>query len=225
MPKEIDQNVLTLGMWVIGAQEDGTPPTDRDARMKFNDNWRKLRTLLFTPDRQFVLTKRFYVNGVLKTASAKAEYSSGLVPQMNGEARAVFTVDITVADGLFYGPDVITSLSTGTQTVTVGGDVKTRNIRLHAVGARTNLKVRNNTLGVDVECHAVLASGDTWDADVKAYTSVTDPAATAAYDSTGSIRHTGDAAWLLLQPGTNSIVVSSDSGIGAVTMTHNEAWL
>lgn len=225
LPKVVDQNVITLGMWVIGAKEDGSMPTTQSGLRQFTDNWRKLRAMLWTPDRQVALSKRFWVDGVLKTATAQAQFSSGLAPTMNGPARAAFTVDLTLADPYFYGPEIITNLSTGAQTVTIAGDGKTRAVKFHVVGARKNVKIRNNTLNVDVEYHRDLSAGDVLDVDVMQYTSLTDPAGAAPYDTVGSIRHTGSEFWFLLQPGANIVTVSSDSGIGAVTMIHREVWL
>ena len=225
VPKQVDQRSISLGMWVIGAREDGSVPTTQLARRQFDDNWQKLRKLLWTPLREIVLTKRFYVSGVLKTAQAKAQFRSGLEPMMSGPARAQFTVDLALADPYFYSTEVSTPLSTGSQVVSVEGDDRTRKIKIHVVGPRTNVKIRNDTLGIDVEYHDALLTGDTLDIDVAAFTSSTDPDATAPFNSEGSIRATGDAFWLLLAPGDNTIIVSSDSGSGAVTLTHQAAWL
>lgn len=224
MPKQVGARILPLDMWVIGVNEDGTAPTGVAAHT-FDDNFRKLRQLLWTPNRQFVLTKRFYVGGVLKTASALGQYAGGLDPAMTGRTRGSFSVDIKLADPYFYGPPINTTLVTGTQNVTVDGDDTTRAIKIHVDGPRKNVKVRNATLNVDVQYFADLSSGDKLDIDVKAFSAVTDPAAMAPYNSTGKIRHTGDANWLLLRNGTNSLVVSSDTGIGAVIMTRQEVWL
>lgn len=225
MPKMVDQNVITLGMWVTGAKEDGSMPTTQSTLRQFTDNWRKLRALLWTPGRQVTLSKCFWVNGVLKTASALAQFSSGISPTMSGPARAAFTVDLTLADPYFYGPEVITSLSTGTQTITIAGDDTTRAVKFHVVGSRNTVKIRNNSLNVDVEYHRDLSAGDVVDIDVQQFTCLTDPAGTAPYNTVGSIRHTGDAYWFMLQPGANILTVSSASGIGAVTMIHREVWL
>lgn len=224
MPKMVASRTITLGMWVIGAEEDGSMPTGT-AKAQFDENFRKLRQLLWTPNRQITLTKRFYVNGVLKTASAKAQFVSGLAPTMQGRTRGVFSVDLRLADPYFYGPEVNLPLANGSQTVTIDGDDITRAIKIHVDGPRVNVKVRNNTLDVDVEHISNLSLDDDLDIDVKAYTATTDPAAVPAFNSTGSIRHTGSPHWLLLQPGANTVVVSSTSGTGLVTLTYQEAWL
>lgn len=223
MPKVVDSRTITLGMWVIGANEDGSVPSSSSA--KFDENFRKLRRLLWTPNREVILTKRFYVDGVLKTASAKAQFAGGLSPSMNQRARAVFTVDLFLADPYFYGAEQVQTLSTGSQTVSIDGDDMTRAVRFTVDGPRKNVKIRNSTLNVDVEYHGDLNTGDNVNISVKDFTSVTDPSGMDPFRSVGSIRHSGDPFWFLLQDGDNTVVVSSDTGIGPVTMAYQEVWL
>lgn len=224
IPKQVGARTINLSMWVVGVNEDGTIPSGPSA-MSFDENFRKLRQLLWTPRRRFTLTKNFYSDGVLKRASALGEYAGGLSPNMTGRTRGLFDVDIRLADPYFYGPEVHTTLLTGTQTVTLDGDDISRCVKFHVDGPRKNVKIRNVTLDVDVEYYADLSSGDTVDIDVKNFSSTTDPSGTAPYNSTGAIRHSGDDFWFLLQPGVNTIQVTSTSGIGAVTMTHREVYL
>jgi hypothetical protein len=224
VPKQVAARSMTLDMWVIGVNEDGSIPSGSNAR-KFDDNFRKLRQLLWTPGREFTLTKRFYVDGVLKIASARAQFGGGISPSMTGRSRGGFSVNLNLADPYFYGPEINTNLETGTQTVTVEGDDITRAVKLHVSGPRNNVRVYNSTLDVYVEYHADLSSGDYVDIDVKNFLAVTDLAAIPPFNSVGKIRHEGDAFWLLLTPGVNTIVVSSTSGIGGVILTHQEVWL
>lgn len=225
VPKEVGSRVITLAMWVIGADEDGFAPTSGSAAAEFDKNFRKLRQLLWNPYRQVTLTKRFYVDGVLKTASAKAQYVGGLNPTMNGRARASFSVDLELNDPFFYSPELTVNLANGSNTVNVQGDARTSAIKLNIAGARTNPKVRNSTLDVDVEHLSSLPTGDQIDIDVQKFTSITNPASGSDFNSVGAIRHTGGKYWLLLQPGANTVVVSSTAGTGAVTLKYREAWL
>lgn len=225
MPKVVDTRVITLGMWVVGANTDGSIPEEVTMKAKFDANYRMLRNLLWNPNSEFTLTKRFNVDGHLVQASAQAQFVSGLVPTMNGRTRAAFTVDLQLANPYFYSEPVITTLATGSQFITLDGDAATNRIGIHFNGPRVNPKVRNDTMGVEVEYHATLVSGDQVDVDVDDYTSVTDPNVGLPYNSVGAIRHSGDVSWLLLQPGLNEIEVSSTSGIGSVVLTHQAAWL
>ena len=225
LPKIVDSRTITLGFWVQGTDEDGFVPTNGAQAAQFDTNFRKLRALLWQPDREFILTKRFYVNGVLKTASAKAQFASGLIPSMTGRARGIFTVDILLADPFFYSDYVVTTLVNGAQNVTIDGDYSTHAILFTINGSRTNIKVKNNTNNIDVTYQSALNSGDKADLDVLAYTSTTTPSGVAAYSTPGLIRHTGDPFWFELAPGVNNITLSSDSGIGVVTMSSKAAWL
>jgi hypothetical protein len=224
IPKQVGARTMSLDMWVVGVNEDGSVPTGSNAQ-KFDDNFRKLRQLLWTPRRQFELTKRFYVDGELKTATALAQYSGGINPAMTGRARGGFSVDLKLADPYFYGPEINTNLLTGSQTVTVEGDDSTQAIKIHVDGPRKNLRIYNSTLDVYVEYHADLNTGDSLDIDVRAFSSVTDPATLPSYSSSSDIRHAGDAFWFLLAPGVNTIQVTSDTGIGGIVLTRQEVWL
>jgi hypothetical protein len=226
LPKQVDSRIISLDMWVIGCDEDGNPPTGSAIR-EFDENFRKLRQLLWTPGRQFTLTKRFYVDGVLKTASALGQYAGGLKPNMTGRSRAAFNVDIELADPYFYSEAEVVNLNTSATplNVTVEGDAATRKIILDVNGPRENVNIRNNTMGIEVELHSDLNTDDVAEIDIDKYTSKTTPDGMAQFKSTGSIRHSGDASWLLLQPGVNAIEVTSDTGIGLVTMTYQAAWI
>jgi hypothetical protein len=225
VPKQVGARTITLDMFVLGATEDGEIPPGTAAD-QFDKNFRKLRRLLWTPNRRFTLTKRFRDDdGVLRTVTAQGQYAGGLSPAMTGRTRALFSVDIRLADPYFYGPEITKALVTGNNTVTVYGDDITRAVKLHVVGPRNKPKVRNATLNVTVEYNGDISSGDVLDVDVKNFSSVTDPAAIPPYSSTGKILHSGDAFWLVMQPGDNTLAVSSTSGIGGVTMTYQEVWL
>jgi hypothetical protein len=224
VPKQVGARVITLDMFVLGCNEDGSIPTG-SASAKFDENFRKLRQLLWTPNRRFVLTKRFYADGQVRTAKALAQYAGGLAPSMTGRTRAVFSVDLRLSDPYFYEDPISTTLYTGTQDVFVAGDDCTRAIGLYVNGPRDNVKIRNTSLDVQVEYPLDLSSGDTLTIDVKQFNAVTDPANASPWNSTGRIRHAGDAHWMLLQPGINTLVVSSSSGIGGVFMSHQAVWL
>lgn len=137
-PKITDSRTITLAMWVIGADEDGNVPRDVNQRRKFEQNFRALRNLLWTPRRQIEVTKRFYVEGYPQTftATAKAQFVGGLSPSMTGDARAVFTVDLFLADPYFYGEEIGIELSDNVPNVEIEvlGDDRTYNIELDFYG-------------------------------------------------------------------------------------------
>jgi len=209
VPKVPDSRIIPLGMWVRGANSDDS--VDRDARRIYDDNWRNLQRLLFTPGRQFTLTKRFWYNGTLHTASAKAEFNDGLDPTMSGRTLSKFTVSLKLADPWFYETTLQTvTLVNGDQNVTVAGDVPTRNIIASINGVRTNPRILNRTTGAQFTFAGSLLAGDTFSADVKAYRATKTPSGGSAGKVNGSMIHSGDPQWLNLIPGVNVMNLSSD---------------
>lgn len=124
-PRIPDSRTITLAMWVIGANKDGSIPEDRDLKFKFRQNWRELTKLLWRPKRELILTKKIWIpetelvaanapfvmypeyQGYRQlTVSAKATFAGGLEPTMTGNARATFMVDLLLSDPYFYGDPI-----------------------------------------------------------------------------------------------------------------------
>lgn len=120
-----DSRIITLAMWVRGADEDGTRPLSHEAlAVKFDQNWEMLANL-FDDDGQWPLIKRFRDGvGGFKTATAMAEYWDGLDPDMDDEFKAEFAPQLLLADPWFYEAQ-ITGLSGAT---TIGGNKPTERV-------------------------------------------------------------------------------------------------
>lgn len=222
LPRQPDARQITLDMWVIGVEEDGTIPDDSAA--EFHSNFRKLRNLLWNPREQIELTKKFYIDGDLIEATAKAQFVGGLNPNMSGPARGSFAVTLLLSDPYFYSAEVEEELENGNNTIEVAGDDWTYNIQFEFSGTRNNPVVVNSTLDIEMSSTENIGSGDVMSVDVYNYTSFTDPDTTPAYDSTGSITHSGSPQWFALAPGENVVNLSSDLGSGDVAMTYKAAW-
>jgi len=221
MPKSVDGFTLTLGMWVIGANPDGTIPTD--PRTLFQKNYRTLRKLLWRPWDEFTLRKRFRdENNVLRTADAKAQYVSGLTPSMDGAARATFVVDLRLADPYFYEPVNPVTLAVGRQNVVNAGDAPTHRINIRANSARGAFQIFNHTTGAGFTYNDTIGSGYI-DFNVRAHTAKTG----GGTNMIGSVTHAGSPFWLELRPGVNDIeLIQIGSGTaGAISMTYSNAWL
>lgn len=224
VPKIAGSRIIPLSMWVRGRGEDGEldGPEDR----KFQENWRMLRNLLWRGGEQFELTKRFYIDGVLRTAVAKAQFWGGLEPTMKGPRAAKFSVDLKLADPYFYDSELDTvNLTNGTTVVVARGDVATQNIKITINGSRTNTKLVNSTLGLQVEYPEALTSGSTAIIDVPNWEALTTPSGVPTYDSSGKVTHTGADVWFALKPGDNSLILSSSAGIGSVQVQSRGAWI
>jgi hypothetical protein len=136
-----DARIMTLNMWVRGSDEDGTIPSAGSIqRHTFDENLRKLQRLLWTPRRQIVITKRFYIptveltdagiditgmdedgDYVLISATTNAQYVSGLDPTMNGQTKANLSVDLKLTDPFWYG-DQLEIQFTGVAPTLVASD-------------------------------------------------------------------------------------------------------
>ena len=251
--RTVDARTITLGMWVIGANEDGSAPLTGNRRRQFDKNWAKLRKLLWTPRRQFTLTKKFWVltedlvaGGVdptplpkdgdfaLYTASAKGSYAGGLNPQMNGPARAVFTVDIRLSDPFFYSEEIETefSINTGsglpgpTQDIFVLGDDRTSNIEIDLEGPLTSAEITNLTEEQDlwVRYASVVPDDETATIRVHNFTATHYPSGTP-YKTSGYVQHAGDKNWLYLEPGDAQLRLESSAGTGKATLRYRPAWM
>lgn len=223
VPKKFDANTITLAMWLRGVDADAGSGVTRATRQKYDDRWNDLIRLLWTPGRQLSLRKRFYDRGVLRSATAKAEYVGGLEPTMMGQSAGRCTVDLKIAEGVFF--DDITEnvpLVNGDNTLQVRGNAPTTNIKVSVTGARENVKVRNATHGVEFTYPRSILTGQNAVIDIDDY-SVID--SSLNYDASAHIIHTGADQWLTLLHGTNVINLSSTSGAGTVNLEYRAAWI
>ncbi len=252
VPRVPDARTITLGMWVIGANEDGTIPQDENLRRTFDRNWRKLRQLLWTPRKQFTLTKRFWLldadlvaagvdtsamtkegDWTLYTASAKGTYASGLTPTMNGPARAVFTVDILLSDPYFYGDEIAIDFSTETgganpgpeQIIQVIGDDRTSWIEVDFEGPLTSPQI-NNEEGTELWLRYGAEVPDGEESTVRVHDfSATHYTSGDPYKSSGYVQHSGDHFWLYMDPGEATLSLQAQDGTGVAQLRYRPVWM
>lgn len=223
--KQPDSRILPLAIWLRGTADGvgGYITTKSAYQSAYND----LVRLLWTPGRQFDLTKRFYDGGVLKTATAKAEFAGGLAPTMHGNSLGKCTVDLKLADPYFYEATFNSvNLAAGNNNVVVAGNAPTNNIQVNVVGPRVNPKLINSTLGVEFTYPRSLLTSETASIFVRTYdASELSGGAGTAFDTSSWVIHAGETQWLVMKPGTNVINLSSTSGIGTVQLQHKAAWV
>lgn len=231
--RQVDSRVITLGMWVVGATEDGNAPEGGSRRSEFERNWDKLTALLWTPRRMITLTKRFrrFGSDTVIVASAKGRFAGGLAPTMNGTTRALFTVDIELADPYFYGAEVALPAFTGvssSQDVTVLGDDRTTAVMVEISGNRVNTKIKVTNPSGEVQTLNYtysLGSTDKASIDVKNFSARTTPGSGSSFPSGGLISHTGGTFWLALDPGISKVEVTSTSGAGNVVIKYKPVFI
>jgi hypothetical protein len=252
MKKIPGPRTITLGMWVVGANEDGTIPQDEAMRRVFDRNWMKLRKTLWSR-RPYRVTKRMWVHEEefensfydvsslpqsgsfrLITVSAIAEFAGGLAPSMDGPGRASFTVDLNLADPYFYGAPISVPFSTATggsnpgpsKTINVIGDDDTTHVAMDFIGPLTTPKfTATNPDGTKVTTQYgnVVAQAEHAVVSASSWTA-THYTTGSSYKGAGYVTHTGDIFWMNLQPGENDVVLSKQAGTGTATLTYTPRW-
>lgn len=227
--KNADSRVITLAMWVAGVDPATDQPRVSNQDVQFNDNWKALQRLFWSPDEQLTLTRRWWENAgtpVLRTATAKCELAGTMDPTMTGRSRADFAVDLLLSDPYFYGPEISANLTTsGTTIVTNPGDIpvwSTINMTLN--GELTSPVITNQTAEPDVWMRINTAV-----VDDPINISVGDFTVINTFDDsnlTGSVTHSGFRAWMKLLPGNNTLKLTSTGvGTGDVDLTFQPAYL
>lgn len=214
-PGVVDSRVITLGMWVNGADEDGNVPQSHTMRQEFEKNWKALRKLLWNPKKQLVVTKRFRLYddpNKIYVASAKASFAGGLSPKMEGELRAVFTVDLLLEDPYFYSEPITILLDPQkpVQDVEILGDARTERIDITLNGFSKRLRIMNETEDFGFEYARELPVGQKAQIDIEDF-AATHNALISPVPSAGSISHAGttnDPYWLAFEPGLQTIAIS-----------------
>lgn len=228
-PKKADSKVITLAMWVAGIDPATNNPRTSRQDVQFNDNWRTLQQLFWSPNQQLLLTRRWWEGAsspVLKQATAQVELAGTMDPTMTGRTRADFAVDLLMADPFFYGPQISTTIAANTtsvinnpgdndvwvnMTITLNGElvspVLTNLTTSPNVWMRVNTTVVTNPIQVDVGNAVVV---NTFNNAVM----------------TGSVSHSGFRGWMKLVPGNNSIKLTSlGTSTGNAVLRFNPAYL
>lgn len=255
VPGTPDEKIITLGMWVQGSDENGVPPTDEHLKRMWDRNWRMLRRLLWTPRKQFTLTKRFWVlteeleaagldlealdlptegDWTLYSASARGTYAGGLSPTMNGQAHGIFTVDIKLNDPFFYSAEITIpfSMQTGgsfpgrTRNVEILGDDRTMAIELDFEGPLTSPSISNETEPQTLYTRYANEVPDDESATIRVKEfNATHYPSGEPFGVSGNVQHEGDLYWLYLEPGPVELKLAAQSGTGVAALRYRPAWI
>lgn len=222
-PKQPDSRTLTLAMWVLGCNTDGSAPAG-SARAKFNDNREQLIKLFFDPTAQLSLTKRWQtISSGLKSATALAELVSDMDATMLGIDGAQFAVDLRLADPYFYG---VTS-SPAALAVSVGavvnnpGVAPVQKMTIVFNGGLTNPRLTNTTTGVWVQYTGVIAGGASVTLNTDLFTAVTN----TSVNVIGAITHQGARNWLPLKVGNNTLTLTASAGTGTCSVSFQPPYI
>ena len=224
--KAPDSRVLSLAMWVLGCNTDGSAPSSGSARAKFNDNRDQLVRLFYSPDAQLSLTKRWITSTGLKTAIAQAELVSDMDTAMMGRDGAQFVVDLRLADPYFYGVSQNSgNIAVSTPLVVNNpGMAKVVAMTVRFTGSLTNPKLTNATPNPDVwvQYTGVISTGSDYvQLDTDQFTAVDDAAANVI----GDITHAGSREWMVLAPGDNTLTLTASAGTGTALVTFQPPYI
>jgi Phage tail protein. len=220
---------ITFNMWVQGSDVDGKVPTSVTQRAEFEKNFKMLRNLFWNQGNQVNVTKRWkdYGSSVVQTATAKAVFSSGISPEMQGNSHASYSVEMYLSDPFFYGPQqtiTFAALATSNQTFTVLGDYETTEILVDFDGARNNMRLTNTSAGVYVNVNHNLAAGQEIILDVSNFKATKNPTGTPQ-SVIGNVTYFGHPFWMVLRPGSQTLSMTSSSGAGGGNVKYSPRWL
>lgn len=222
VPKVSDSRTITFAMWVVGeAIPASEGVTARSARQVFEDNWRSLRALLWQPNRQVSLTKRWKPGATVVSASALAQFAGGLEPDSSGPHSAKFTVDMHLADPYFYGSNVnLTGMTVGSHAVSIEGSAASPRYTVKFVGPLTNPSLsvlQGATVLSTVSYAGTIATGTSLE--------VSFPDFTVAGAGGSPLNVTANQRWwAVLDPAATAFVVGGSGG-GAVNVSYTPAWI
>ena len=217
VPKEYGELTETWVMWVVGADVDGLVPA-AGVRAQFNQNLDSLKRLFGVRHRLLSLQKQVLLPSGLVTLSAEGECVGSLDPTVQaGGSRAVFTADLNIPDGCWYGPAEQDVIDSGGAVVTNPGSMLARKMTITLDGPLSNPKLTNTTLGIDVRWEGDLAGGEQIVLDVDAFTAVRD----GSENVVSEVVHNGSYYWCELVPGVNTFTLENHNGgaVGAGTAT------
>ncbi len=229
-PKVPASRVMTLKMWMMGVNPS-TGDHEGDLLVRWNDNWKFLTNLFWTPHRQVRLTRRLWVTDPVtgqpgvQTTYAYGQYMGGLEPSMTGRYRATFEVQFKLADPFFYPEnDTVVTIERGqTVDITNYGDYVAAHRHMYITfnGFLKNPLLTNTTPNPDVTVAYVgnLFANQKVDLDVRLFLAKANfpeqiNYSLATFNRVSYIRHSGTRYWFGLQRGNNSVKLTADDGTG-----------
>lgn len=226
LPKLPGRRRMGLTGWISGERAG----VENEANLK--QNWRELRALLWRPEEEFTLTRRWRdENDVLKTASGLAQYVSGLAPEISNTV-ARFAVELEMADPFFYGPEISMPLATTYTFIVDHGDYPTKKMFLDLVGPLTTPKVNfvsGSGSGMFTESttsYPTIAAGTTVTIDIEKF-KATETTAGVTTKTSVKVTNTISPAWAKMGrdiSGINPRVLYSGAGTGTVTLRYKPAY-
>ena len=222
--KRHDQRRLSLALWVNSLDASGTvtePTNARQARANLDALY-----ALFGIRTEGTLV-RVMPDGSERSATAEVVSVGNIEDEFGHEAYGI-VVDFLLADPWFYSAGVtVTQAIAASPTnfsVTYPGTVATHRTLLTFTGPISNPRLANLTIDSGgafyVEALVTVPSGTDLVIDCEAFTAAND-----GVNAIGSIRHSGAFEFFRLEPGSNSLRVTSTSPGGSLDIDYSPSFI
>lgn len=207
--KKFDRRTVVLSMWIIGKSR-----TELDERI---DQFLKA----IGPLGQHTLV-RTLSNG--ETRQAEAELSSEISFVRKSPGYAKFALEFELADPFFYGAAKVTETKTISAGVTTwthvnAGSAPATGMVITLSGPLSNPVIRNQNNSVWVQVVGEILSGQTLVLDTKYF-----KCTRGTENMISLVRHGGDAYWMVLDAGNNSLKLESNTTGGSVKIEYYPAY-
>jgi phage-related protein len=208
--KHFEQRVITLNMWVRGRDTDGNPVAGKSERRALEENTETLKRLFGAPRAQVPFRYKLKDGATYRKALVEIVNVVEFAKEMSGGV-ARFSVDLLLADPFFYAESYTTDTQSITATPTEWihtnpGTAPAKKMTIKFSGSLVNPKLENVSAGIWVQYNATIAGGETVTIDTENFTVLK-----GSTNMISVLKHQGDPAWFLLDPGGNLLKVTCDS--------------
>lgn len=207
--KRFDSRKVVFSMWIRG--------TDR---ADLDDNIDAFLTAIGKPGLHSL--SRTLRSG--ETRLAQAELCSEIHFVRKNPGYAKFALELELADPFFYGTAKTTDAKVVDATPFVwthanAGSAPATGMEITLAGPLSNPVLRNQNNGVWIQYLGTILSGESVVLDTKHFTCQQDEE-----NMISIVKHGGDAYWMILDAGNNSMELETDTISGSVTLEYHPAF-
>ena len=207
--KHFEQRTIPLNMWVRDKNVDGNPVPGKTEKQVLEENTSALKQLFGAPRGQ--VSFRYKLRDGATWRKAMVEVVNIITfDKIAAGLAAKFSVDLLLADPFFYAE----TYTTDPETLTVTphewthnnpGTAPAKKMLITFSGSLAAPKLENVSTGVWVQYNTTIAGGETVVIDTENFTVMK-----GATNMISVLKHQGDPAWFLLDPGNSNMKVTCD---------------
>lgn len=219
--KRFNEREIMLPMWVKGLDPlTGKIPDGKSLATTLDENIDYL-TSVFGKEGQHVLRRTLY-DGTIREASAEVYSPVTFIKKLPG--YAVFSVEFLLVDPFFYSiyKDVKTKSISSTSvewTYNNSGTAPVTNAVITLNGPLVSPKIENLNNNVWLQYHGNISTGESVVIDTGDFTCIK-----GSRNMIAAIKHGGDAYWMILESGVNSLKITTDTTGGTAKIEYYPAY-